>query len=104
MPLSRRYTPEHSPGDSCIYGLDFSYLIPPGVGVASGALAIFTNTVAPALSSDFTIGAVSWRGRTLYTRVAGGVDGTDYRLKWTVTDTSGNVFTRTALVLCADSS
>lgn len=104
MPLSRRYTPEHSPGDSCIYGLDFSYLIPPGVGVASGALQIFTNTVAPALSSDFTIGPVAWRGRTLYTRVAGGVDGSDYQLRWTVNDTSGNVWHRTALVLCAETS
>lgn len=104
MPLSRRYTPEHAPGDACIYGLDFSYIIPPGVGIASGALSIWTNTVAPVESADFVIGPVSWRGRTLYANVSGGVDGTDYQVRWRVTDTSGNIWNRTALVLCAETS
>jgi hypothetical protein len=104
MPLSRRYTPEHAPGDQCIYGLDFSYLIPPGVGIASGALTIWTNTVAPVQSSDFTIGAINIIGRTLYANLAGGVDGTDYQVRWKATDTSGNVWNRTALVLCAETS
>lgn len=104
MPLSRRYTPEHAPGDSCIYGLDFSYLIPPGVGIASGQLSIWTNTVAPVLSDDFVIGPVLWRGRTLYAPVTGGVPGTDYQVRWRATDTAGNVWHRTALVLCAETS
>ena len=32
MPLSRRYTPEHPPGEECNFGLHFSLVIPPGVG------------------------------------------------------------------------
>ena len=33
-----------------------------------------------------------------------GVDGKDYQLRWSATDTSGNVFPRTALLLCAQTS
>ena len=39
MPVSRRCTPEHPPGESCNYGLDYSFVIPPGVGIVSGALS-----------------------------------------------------------------
>ena len=101
MPLSRRYTPEFAPGESSLIGLDFSYVIPPGVGIASGALTIFTNAATPAASSDFTIGEVTVLGRTLYALLSGGIDGTDYQLRWSATDTDGNVFPRTALLLCA---
>jgi hypothetical protein len=104
MPLSRRFTPEHAPGDRCTFGLDFSYLIPPGVGIASGSLAIYTNTVAPVLSSDFTIGPVLITGRIIYSQLQGGVDGTDYQLRFNVIDTQGNDWTRTALVLCSETS
>jgi len=104
MPLSRRYSPEFAPGESCLIGMDFSYVIPPGIGIQSGALAIFTNVASPLASTDFTVGQVTIRGRVLYAALSGGVDGKDYQLRWSATDTSGNVFPRTALLLCAQTS
>ena len=105
MPLSRRFTPEHPPGESCKFGVDFSFIIPPGVGLSSGTLAILTNTAAPAdASADWTIGPVMMRGRALYAMLTGGVAGTDYQLKFTAFDTAGNKWPRTALVLCAETS
>lgn len=104
MPVSRRYTPEHPPGESCLFGLDFSPLIPPGIGIASGVLKVETNVVPPAPSSDFTVGPVQVRDRTLYATLTGGTSGVDYRLTWTATDTAGNIWPRTALLLCAPTS
>lgn len=105
MPLSRRYTPEFSPGESCNIGLDFSYIIPPGVGITAGALAIFTNTASPQpADADFTIGPVMVQGRALYAMLSGGVLGTDYQLHWNAIDSEGNVWPRTALMLCAYTS
>ena len=105
MPLSRRFSPEHPPGEDCAFGLDFSFVIPPGVGIQSGTLAILTNTAAPAdASADWTIGPVLVRGRALYAMLSGGVAGTDYQLKFTAFDMAGNKWPRVALVLCADTS
>jgi hypothetical protein len=105
MPLSRRFTPEHPPGENCSFGIDFSFVIPLGNSIVSGALAILTNTAAPVdASADWTIGPVVVRGRALYAMLAGGVAGTDYQLKFTAVDTAGNTWPRTALVLCADTS
>ena len=105
MPLSRRYTPEHPPGEACNFGLDFSFVVPPGEGLVSGSLAILTNSAAPAdASADWSIGAVNVRGRALYAMLSGGVAGQDYQLKWTAIDTAGMKWPRTALVLCADTS
>lgn len=104
MPLSRRYTPEFAPGESSIVGMDFSYVVPPGVGLSSGVLAVFTNVATPVNSTDFTVGPVTVRGRTLYAQLSGGVDGTDYQLRWSATDSQGNVWPRTALLLCSQTS
>jgi hypothetical protein len=105
MPLSRRYTPEKAAAESSIFGMDFSYLIPPGVGISSGALAIFTNTKPPvAADADWIKGTVSVHDRTLYATLGGGKTGTDYVLTWTATDTAGNVWPRSALCLCAPTS
>ena len=104
MPLSRRYSPEHPPGESCSIGMDFSFLIPAGVGVNSGSLAVFTNVASPQPSSDFSIGAVNVHGRTIYASVSGGVEGKDYQFRWTAFDTRGNSWPRTALLLCAQTS
>jgi hypothetical protein len=102
MPLSRRYTPEKAPGESSVFGMDFSYLIPVGVGISSGALAIATNTSPPvAADGDWTKGTVSVHDRTLYATLGGGKAGTDYQLTWTATDSNGNIWPRTALCLCA---
>lgn len=105
MPISRRYTPEHPPGEQCNYGLDYSPVIPPGVGIVSGSLNIFTNTVSPvAADADFTKGTVYVRGRAIYCSLTGGKAGTDYQLKWSATDSEGNVWPRTTLQLCAETS
>lgn len=105
MALSRRYAPEHPPGEACNFGLDYSYVIPPGVGISSGSIAIFSNT-APALASDseWTVGPVSVVGRAVYAHLAGGVEGKDYQLRWTAVDTDGNPWPRTTLLLCAQTS
>jgi hypothetical protein len=105
MPLSRRFNPEHPPGEDCSFGIDFSFVIPPGVGIQSGTLAILTNTAAPIdATADWTIGPVMVRGRALYAMLSGGVAGKDYQLKFTAVDTAGRTWPRTALVLCADTS
>lgn len=105
MPLSRRYTPEHSPGESCSFGLDYSFILPVGVGVETGTIQILTNTATPMdASADWTIGPVAVRGRAIYANLSGGVSGVDYQLKWTATDSAGNIWPRTVMVLCADTS
>lgn len=105
MPMSRRYSPEHAPGESTVIGLDYGFVIPVGVGLSQGALSIYKNTVArPPATDDWTIGPVEMRGRVLYARITGGVAGTDYQLLWTAVDTRGNVWPRTALLLCAHTS
>lgn len=104
MPVSRRYTPEHPPGESCLFGLDFAPLIPPGVGIKSGTLTVQTNTQPPAPTADLQAGPIQVRDRTLYATLSGGKSGTDYLLTWTATDTEGNVWPRTAAVLCAPTS
>ena len=82
MPLSRRYNPEHPPGESCSFGLDLSFILPVGVSIASGSIDILTNTATPTdASSDWTIGPVNVRGRAIYANLSGGVAGTDYQLK-----------------------
>lgn len=105
MSVTRRYTPEHPPGETCFFGLDYSFVIPPGVGITSGALSIFTNANPPAVAdADWTKGPVTVRGRAVYALLSGGVEGTDYRLLWNAFDTQGNQWPRTTLVLCAQTS
>lgn len=100
--LSGRYRPPHPPFEVCTFMMDFSNVIPLGVGIASGTLDIHQNTVPPSeASSDWTIGPVKVRGRALYATLGGGVHGSDYRLSWYATDTEGNVWPRTGLVLVA---
>lgn len=102
MPLSRRYSPEHPPGESCPFGMDYSFILPPGVGITGGSVSIWTNTAIPAdASADWVIGPVQVRARAIYANLSGGVDGRDYQVRWVATDTAGNTWPRTALVLCA---
>jgi len=103
MPLSRRYSPEIAPGEACNVGLDCSPLIPPGLGIASGTLAIWTNTAVPQPSSDISVGTVTIRGRTVYAFVNAqdAALGKDYQLRWVVVDSAGNVWPRTCLLLCS---
>jgi hypothetical protein len=105
MPISRRYSPEHPPGETCVFGYDFSPLIPVGVGIAAGDIDIATNTVPPgAANGDWQVGGVSVQDRTLYATLSGGVAGVDYILTWTATNTAGNIWPRSALMLCAPTS
>jgi hypothetical protein len=106
MPISRRYTPEKPPSEQCNFGCDYSFVIPVGVGIQSGSLAIWTNTpgnVHPA-DADWTAGPVQVLDRMIYANLSGGIAGTDYQLRWTAVDTSGNIWPRTMLVLCAETS
>jgi hypothetical protein len=104
MSLGNRYQPPHPPGESCQFALDFSNIIPLGVGIEAGELVIMTNTNPPQAQSDWTQGPVEIIGRRVYAECSGGVNGTDYQLQWTATDTQGNVWPRTCLVLCAQAS
>jgi len=105
MSLTRRYTPEHPPGERSVYAYDFSFIVPPGIGIASGSLTVFTNTAIPAdASKDWSVGPVSVLGRVIYATLSGGLEGTDYQIRWVATDTEGNIWPRTALQLCAHTS
>jgi hypothetical protein len=105
MPLSRRYSPEWAPGETGAIGIDMANIIPPGVGISSGSLSVATNTVPPQASTDFTgTGTIQIIGRAVYATLSGGVSGRDYQFVWTVTDSNGTVYPRTALLLCAPTS
>ena len=105
MPLSRRYSPEHPPLESCVFGIDFSAILPVGISIAGGQLDIFKNvTPYAAADSDWTKGPIYNVGRVLCCNLTGGVEGTDYQLRWQMSDTAGNVWYRTGLVLCAQTS
>jgi hypothetical protein len=105
MPVTRRYTPEHPPGETCSFGLDYSFVIPPGIGIDSAALEIWTNTAVPVRAdADWIVSPVTVRGRVLYAQLGGGVEGTDYQLRWLARDTDANVWPRTTLILCAQTS
>jgi hypothetical protein len=105
MGLSRRFQPEKDPAEVCSFGMDFAPILAPGVGIVSASLAIFTNTAVPlAADLDFTVGPVQVQGRAVYVVLGGGKSGIDYRLQFTATDTDGNVWPRTALVLVSATS
>jgi len=105
MSLNNRYLPSHPQGQSCLYCLDFSNILPAGVGITTGNLVIELNTVPPASAgSDFIVGPVSVVGRRLYAQLTEGVSGRDYRLNWLALDSLGNAWPRTCLLLCAATS
>jgi hypothetical protein len=105
MALNNRYLPSHPQGQSCQYALDFSAILPPGVGLASGLLTLTSNTVPPApVPGDFVQGPVQINGRRLYASLSGGVTAKDYRLTWAGVDSLGNNWVRTCLLLCAQTS
>jgi hypothetical protein len=105
MPLTRRYEPPHPGGETAAFGMDFSAVVPIGIALATGSLKLFTNTAPPvAADADWTPGQTYIRGRGLFQVMSGGVNGKDYLMQWTATDTRNNVWVRTALVLCAPTS
>lgn len=105
MPLSRRYTPEHAPLESCSFGLDYSFILPVGVGITAGSVQVWTNSAAAVPApNDWIVGPVMVRARAIYANFTGGVEGTDYQIRWIAVDTEGNTWPRTTLVLCAHTS
>ena len=101
MPLTRRYSPEHPPNENCLFGMDFSFVLAPNVAIVKGQLDILVNEAPPVATTDWTKGDVQIEGSFVYARLTGGVEGVDYQIRWTVWDSDGNTFQRTALVLCA---
>lgn len=113
MPITRRYTPELAPAESCLIGMNFDAVIPPGVGIDHGALMIFTNTVPrqpvhtpQADTGLFVVGDVQVQERTLYARITVSdlAEGQDFQFWWTAADTDGNFWPRSAMALCAATS
>lgn len=103
--MSGRYQPSHPPGEICLFGMDFSFILPVGVGIRFAELNIFNNTfLSPDVSADWMIDPVTISGRRVWTRLAGGVEGQDYRLAWLVSDSNYNVYPRSALVLCSQTN
>lgn len=100
--LARRYEPSHPPGEVCLFGMDFSFLLPMGVGIGFAQLNIFNNTfLSPDVSADWVIGPVTVSGRRVWTLLQGGVAGSDYELRFSITTTDGDIFPRSGLVLCS---
>ena len=102
----RRYQPSHPPGETCVFGMDFSALTPRWSILTMATLAIFTNTAVPASAdSDWTVAlAPAIWSRQVFVTLSGGVAGKDYRLIFTATDSDLNVWPRTGLILCSNMS
>lgn len=103
MALSRRYAPSWPPEQSSQVGIDLSPILPPGVSLESAALEIVVNRNPVQPTTDWAQDDVVWRGRQAWCRIAGGQAGIDYQCRWTLTDSRGNTWRRTALLLCAES-
>jgi hypothetical protein len=93
---SIRYSPPWAPGDFNAIGIDMSLVIPAGIGIQDALFEVLTNSADFAVSPDPSI-----EERSVYVTMAGGVSGTDYQLKWTVSDSQGFLWHRTGLLLCA---
>lgn len=104
MSINDRYEPSHPAGQVIAYGMDFSAILPPGVGIDQGTVLIQYNTVPPTSAFDLSATGLPVAGRRLYATISGGTAGRDYRLQWQATDSLGNIWFRTALLLCAATS
>jgi hypothetical protein len=104
MAITRRYQPPLAQGEASTIGLDYSHILPPGIGLASATIAQFINTNPPTATTDFTLGTPTTRGRNVWATISGGTPGTDYQIRWTAIDSVGNTWPRTTLILVADTS
>ena len=110
MPLTRRYQPTHPEGDTVLIGIDFATVLAPGAALRDPDLAFWINwpgDVVPADADweiDPLVGVQVAGRRRLLTRISGGVSGIDYQLRWSASDTLGNFWTRTALLLVGDTA
>jgi hypothetical protein len=100
----RRYQ-THPKEETAVFMFDYSALVGRGVSLSNPSLSIFTNTVPPvAADGDWVKGTVSILGRAVYATLSGGIEGKDYQLRWSATDTEGNSWPRTTLVLVSPTS
>ena len=104
MALSHRYHPSKAPNEACTIGIDLSHMLPPGIGLSTVTISAFTTTAPANPTSDFTFGTISLRGRLAWCTISGGTEGSDYQIRWLLTDTVGNTWGRTGLMLCAQTS
>lgn len=104
MAVSQRYQPSHPAGQSAIYAVDFSNILPPGVGLTMPAIQFFTNTVPPGIATGITSSGGGFRGRMAWMNITGGQAGQDYLVQWTLIDSQNNTWIMTALLLCAATS
>lgn len=110
MPLSRRYSPELAPSEGSLFGMDYSNVIPPGVGIDIGQCSAWENVNPPVPTTLLTVGEVQIVGRTLiaFIEATGNAgqspEGIDFQIRWIAFDSEGGVWPRTALVLCAQTS
>lgn len=98
--MSTRYHPSHPVGEVCLFGMDFSFILPAGAAVSLASLVIFLNAAGGVAAPEWVVGPVQIDGLRVFARCSGGTEGNDYQFLWSVTDSDGNVFPRTALVLC----
>ena len=104
MSLANRYSPSHPPGQVSTYALDYSNILPLGITLSGAALQIEYNTVPPTPASDFVITGPTVSGRRLYAQLSGGLAAKDYRINWSASDSLGNTWPRSCLLLCAATS
>ena len=85
--------------------MDFSFILPPGTAITSVSINIFRNIQPPvAADADWTVSTPFILDRAVYCMLSGGVEGNDYQIRWHITDSQNNVWNRTAMVLCAQTS
>lgn len=84
--------------------MDFSFVLAPGTAIVSASVAVLVNEAPPIATTDWTIGDVMINGSMVYARLTGGVESVDYQIRFTITDSDGNIFPRTALILCSQTS
>lgn len=104
MALSRRYHPEWPPGESSQIGIDMSGVLPPGTRLEAASLELFVNRNPVEPTTDWALDDPTWSGRQAWCRITGGASGVDYQCQWILTDSRNNVWVRTTLLLCAQTS
>lgn len=104
MAISQRYKPSHPAGQSAVYAVDFSSILPPGTGLSMPSIQILTNTTPPGLATGITPSSGGFRGRLAWMTITGGVSGQDYIIQWTLIDSQSNTWIVSVLLMCAATS
>lgn len=103
MAITRRYQPSWPSDESAWIGIDYAEVIPPGVILTAGTL-IIAGITPPFAQDNFTLGPVTLIGRQAWCLISGGMTGIDYQCRWLCADSNGQIWSRVALLLCADTS